>query len=88
MKNFQEFLQEIKIKRLAKKIEKQVSKSIKKQEKKNPGQPVVAHYGDSQPGSPERKAAIRAMMNIDKSGRDAMKKAQKKRENDNLNNSL
>lgn len=84
MKTFKEFLEESKIKKLAKEIEKRVAKDLKKQRKKNPDQPTIANYGDYPVGSKEREAAIMAMMNADKLGRKNMKKKLKMQSNQNV----
>jgi hypothetical protein len=78
MKTFSEFLEEGKKKKefekLTRKIERSVSKSVKNQRKE--GEIPIADYGDAPAGSPERKAAIEAMMNRDSKGRKEMKRNQ------------
>jgi len=77
MKTFQQFLEESKVKKLAKKIAKQVKKDVKRQQRENPDRPARMNYGDSEPNSLERRAAIMAMMKTDSDWRKKMKERQK-----------
>ena len=84
MKTFQQFLEESKekklIKKLSKKIEKRVAKDVKRQQRENPDRPARMNYGDSEPGSIERRAAVMAMMKTDSDWRKKMKERQKQQE--------
>lgn len=74
MKTLQQFLEEGKIKKLAKRIAKRVANDAEQQRSENPDKPVVLNYGDSEPNSTERNAAIMAMMKSDSDWRKRMKK--------------
>lgn len=80
MKTFQQFLEESKVNKLAKKIAKQVKKDVKRQQRENPDRPARMNYGDSEPNSIERRAAIMAMMKTDSDWRKEMKERQKQQE--------
>lgn len=76
MKTFQQFLEEGKVKKRSQEILKDVKKDRKSQIKQNPNKPVVVTFGNpnSKPGSREREAAIRAMMDYDREGRREMRR--------------
>ena len=80
MKTFQQFLEGSKVKKLAKKIAKQVKKDVRLQQRENPDRPARMNYGDSEPNSLERRAAIMAMMKTDSDWRKKMKERQKQQE--------
>jgi len=62
--NFKEFLEEGKRNKQIEKLTKEFKKDAKRQRKeaKRQGGPVSVDYGNHPVGSPEREAAIRAMM--------------------------
>ena len=81
MKSFQQFLNEGKKKRYNQALKNEL-KSSKEQIKS--GSNIIEYGNDSEPNSPERLAAIHAMMKRDSDWRKMMRQRMQAQQNDNL----